>query len=80
MRLEDEADILGDSLRPPFAPEVRRIHFGRDRYRMAWIISEEDQTVDVLAVDLKENNFYSKLRDRWEALVDRFKSEEDLIP
>lgn len=70
-RLETDADTMGDSLRPPFPEDVRRVHFARDRYRMAWVVREAERLADVLAVDLKSRDFYSRLRDRWEGLIER---------
>src|SRR4051794_6387294 len=65
-RLRYDASTMGDSLRPPFPSDVRRVHFGRDKYRMAWLVNSAAGTADVLAIDLKSSGFYDRLLERVE--------------
>jgi len=56
---------------------VRALHFGRDRYRLAWVADSDVRRADVLAVDLKAHNFYNRLRERWLEFADRLRGADD---
>jgi mRNA-degrading endonuclease RelE of RelBE toxin-antitoxin system len=71
MRSLEHDPFIGDSLSPPFDPESRRIHFGRDKYRLVWRVESTEGIVDVVAVGRKDPTFYERALEALETIWER---------
>lgn len=74
--LEADPFALGDSCEPPLEG-VRRVHFWNDKYRLVWLVIEDERRVDVLAVGLKDPTFYDRVLIRFDDLRQRVAEEAE---